>query len=152
MSTVKVFCYGSNMSSERLKDRCEHAQFISKASLPGYQFKFNKKSTDGSGKANIIKTGSENDVVWGVVYEIPEVERKSLNRAEGIGYEKMILPIIKENGESEKTLVYIAIKSKYLDPSLKPTSKYKKYCTDGAKEFKLPLTYLKSLEDFEALE
>lgn len=44
--SLLVFCYGSNMSSKRLKskDRCPNAKFVCVATLPSYKFKFNKKS------------------------------------------------------------------------------------------------------------
>jgi hypothetical protein len=40
-------------------------------------FRFNKRSDDGSGKGNLVATGSQADLVWGVVFEIVDAERES---------------------------------------------------------------------------
>ena len=51
---MKVFCYGSNMNTLRITERCSGANFISTAKVIGWKLVFNKISKDGSGKANLI--------------------------------------------------------------------------------------------------
>lgn len=56
---MKIFCYGSNMSSERITERCSSSRFISRARVTGWKLLFNKRSKDGSGKANLVYTGTK---------------------------------------------------------------------------------------------
>lgn len=66
------FAYGSNMSSVRLKERAPSSRAVGVAQLPEYVLKFHKRSKDGSGKCNALFTGVATDVVFGVVFEMPE--------------------------------------------------------------------------------
>ena len=79
------FAYGSNMDSDRLKQKgieriLENAKI---ARLDDWEFGFTKKSDDESGKANIIPmTGS---IVWGLLldcllYTSPSPRDRSLSR------------------------------------------------------------------------
>ena len=153
---MKVFCYGSNMSSKRLLavNRCPGAKFLCTAFLEQYVFKFNKKSKlgIGSGKGNIIFTGSYSDIVWGLVFEIPEEEEKALDDAEGFGkggYEKD--PISVKNGNDNiAVIVYVARSSEYIDDTEIPFDWYKNHCIKGGIEFDLPKEYIKFLESFES--
>lgn len=90
---MKIFAYGSNMNLNRLKARVPSASKVCNASISGYFFSFNKKSSDGSGKGNITHTNNAADTVWGVVFEIDETEKGMLDEAEGLGngYDESII-------------------------------------------------------------
>jgi gamma-glutamylcyclotransferase len=60
---MKYFAYGSNMLTERLRARVGGAAALSKVCVCGYRVRFHKRSDDGSGKCNIIETGSHEDRV-----------------------------------------------------------------------------------------
>lgn len=88
------------MLTERLKTpkRCASAQPIGIAFVIGYKIAFTKKSKkdDGTGKATIVNTCNESDIVYGVLFEIDDDEDEigRLDRAEGVsdgGY------VVKEN-------------------------------------------------------
>lgn len=152
----RVFCYGSNMSSKRLKskDRCPGAVFLCLAELQQYSFSFNKKSTQsiGSGKGNITFTGNPSDKVWGVVFEIPKNEELALDRAEGFNighYSKERIKVISEKQEFE-VVAYIASDSKFIDNAEIPFDWYKNHCIKGAIEFNLPIEYIDFLHSFES--
>lgn len=83
MSTFLYFAYGSNTGEARIKKRCNSAKKISYASLNKYLLKFNKKSTDGSYKANLKYTNNELNMVYGVIYEISNEQQRELDVAEG---------------------------------------------------------------------
>jgi hypothetical protein len=53
MNTMLIFTLGSNMSCRRLNNRCISAVVKKMAFVEGYRLIFNKKSSDGSAKANI---------------------------------------------------------------------------------------------------
>lgn len=152
---ILVFCYGSNMSSKRLKLRCPNAQFVCVATLPKYQFKFNKKSSlgVGSGKGNIIATNDPNDEVYGVVFEVPKSEEKALDDAEGWkedgsgGYEKDTITV-KSNEEQMEVTAYFASRQEFIDDNELPFDWYKNHCVKGAEEFGLPKQYVAFLKSF----
>ena len=77
---MKIFCYGSNMSSERITERCSSSRFISIAKVSGWKLLFNKRSKDGSGKANLVYTGDVS-LVWGVIFDISEDQKPILDRS-----------------------------------------------------------------------
>jgi gamma-glutamylcyclotransferase len=151
--TIKVFCYGSNMSSKRLKARCPGAVFSYVAELSQYSFSFNKKSTQGigSGKGNIKYTGIPLDIVWGVIFEIPKDEEPALDEAEGFNighYLKVKLIVISEKQKIE-VVAYIASDPEFIDNSEIPFDWYKNHCVKGAIEHNLPNDYIEFLKSFE---
>ena len=85
---MKYFAYGSNMLEERLQSskRVPGATFLAIGSVRGYRLRFHKRSTDKSGKCDIVKTDSAEDVVYGVVFKVPEDQLGKLDRAEGVGH------------------------------------------------------------------
>lgn len=150
---MKIFAYGSNMNINRLKNRVPSAIKISNASLGGYSFAFNKKSTDGSVKGNIEQTKNANDKVWGVVFEMDEKEKEKLDDAEGLGkgYNEKVIEVTGTDGQLIKAQVYIA-DSAVIDNTLQPYDWYKEYVISGAKENRLPEDYRATLENWQATE
>ena len=51
------FAYGSNVCAGRLRRRVPSAVFAGIAKLPKHSFRFHKKSTDRSAKADAFETG-----------------------------------------------------------------------------------------------
>jgi gamma-glutamylcyclotransferase len=149
--TFHYFAYGSNMLSERLKERCPSARALGIAQLPGYTLRWHKRSKDGSGKCDVVAY-RDGQVVFGVVYEIDVSERAALDRAEGCGYgyERRDVEVIL-NGDVVTTSVYIATRNA-TDSALKPYIWYKCLVVAGAKEHGLPAPYIANLEAVEALE
>ncbi len=144
---MKIFCYGSNMSSERITERCSSSRFISRATVIGWKLLFNKKSKDGSGKANLVYTGDES-LVWGVIFDITEEQKPLLDKFEGLGkgYDEVKIRVINDLGEEVECVCYIATEEKYLDNSLKPFDWYKEWCLKGAKQHNLPSEYILTIE------
>ena len=78
-----VFAYGSNMNSDRLKQRIKRRNVEWKIGwLRGYTSKFNKLASDGSGYANIEPEAS--GIVYGVLYLLSEEELQELDECEGV--------------------------------------------------------------------
>ena len=144
---MKIFCYGSNMNTERITERCSSSRFISRAKVSGYKLLFNKRSKDKSGKANLIYTGDKS-LVWGVIFDISEDQKPILDKAEGLGkgYDEYKLIVINDLGEEIECVCYIATDEKYLDNNLKPYDWYKEYCLIGAKQHNLPEDYILTIE------
>jgi hypothetical protein len=135
------------MSSERITERCSSSSFISRASVIGWKLLFNKRSKDGSGKANLVWTGDES-LVWGVIFDISEDQKPILDKAEGLGkgYDEYKLKVINDLGEEVECVCYIATDLKYLDDNLKPYDWYGDFCLLGAKEHNLPKEWILTLE------
>lgn len=148
---ILVFSYGSNMSLKRItgSKRCPQALFFDTAKIKGYRLVFNKISKDGSCKANLQHTGHDKDIVYGIVYRIPLLEKKSLDEAEGKGhgYEEITISVIL-SGENRNICCqcYIAYDESRLSETLKPYNWYMEHCIRGASEFKLPENYLDILK------
>ena len=141
---VAYFAYGCNMSTQWLKNRVVYAKPLSRAKLPNKRLVCNKKSIDGSGKANLVD--SPRDMVWGVLYEIDEVELNKLDLIEG-GYKREILEVITDEGSPVKAHVYISSK---LTKAARPYDRYKELMIKGAREHQLPASYMKYLEQINS--
>jgi len=87
--------------------------------LNGYELKFNKKSKDGSGKANIVVNPEE--VIEGRLFELTNKQLIKLESYEK-GYHKKDVQINVEGKEISAT-IYVADADK-IDNSLKPTEDY----------------------------
>ena len=144
------FSYGSNMSSARLRDRVPSARFVAVAILPAYRLRFHKVSSDGSGKCDALETGNYNDRVFGVVYELADDEKLSLDSMEGLrfGYDEKVVEVITEQGKLN-ILMYFATR---VNSSLKPYCWYKEHVLIGAREHGLPPEYIAQIEAIAAVE
>ena len=150
LTTMIYFAYGSNMNLNRLTARVPSAIKIENAVLKGYVFKCNKISVDGSSKGNIVQTGNETDQVWGVVFELLDIEKSLLDRAEGLGngYNELAVVLLSEKGESTNALTYIADSNRVND-NLLPYDWYKNFIVTGSEQNDLPNTYTEMLRAME---
>jgi hypothetical protein len=144
----KYFAYGSNLLNQRMVDRASSSLVRATGCIEGYKLKFNKRSKDGSGKCNLVKTEDEADRVYGVVLDR---EKPNLDKHEGLGrgYNAEEIRVITENGEI-RAYTYVADNSA-VDDSLRPYSWYKNLVVKGAKQHALPSEYVSHLESFDAI-
>lgn len=117
-----------------------------------HTLRFQKRSKDRSGKADAHFTGDSRDEVWGVIVEIPEDQRKALDKAEGLGqgYDDREVTVYDLNGEAHQVIAYIAEESA-IDPSLRPYDWYKNLVVEGARAHSLPEEYIEGLAKTEEL-
>lgn len=141
------------MSSRRITERCPNSVFIGVAKVSGWKLVFNKRSKDGSGKANLVYIGGDN-LVWGVIWDISEGDKVLLDKAEGLGwgYDELKLFVINDLGEEIECVCYIATDEKYLDNGLKPYDWYKQLCLLGAREHNIPGDYILTIESVGVTE
>lgn len=140
------FAYGSNMPAARLRERCPSARAIGIAELPGHELRWNKRSSDGSGKCDIVVSDAAS--VFGVLYEIANDEKHDLDRAEGLGfgYEEIEIEV-NCGGERVTAKAYRATDT---DTALRPYTWYRGLVIAGAKEHGLPAPYIAGLESVAA--
>lgn len=143
-----TFAYGSNMLTARLRERCPSARPLGMAELTGYELQWHKRSNDGSGKGDIVRTDGEGASVFGVLYEIAVDEKRALDRAKGLGYGYGETEIEVRRGADRLTVkAYVATDT---DPTLKPYTWYRALVVAGAKEHGLPAVYVARLEAVSA--
>jgi hypothetical protein len=145
MNHVWYFIYGSNLYEKQLISRLKSIDEIylqkEKCSLDGYEFTYNKKSTDGSSKANIIKT--ENGIVEGIAILLLEKKLDEFIEKWEKGYLKTEVHIQAGNsGENSqfKFKAYTCISENIT--TVPPTDDYVDRIIAGANENKLPQEYI----------
>ena len=152
MATFTYFAYGSNMLLERLQKRCKTACFLGVAIVHGNTLAFSKKSEDGSGKATIARTASDDTVLYGALFEIDLNERPSLDRSEGADYDRKDEFVVRrvDNDEELTVTTYIA-KHDAMEKNLIPYDWYKQLIVAGAWQGKVPDSYLARLKAIESI-
>ena len=129
------FAYGSNMFLPRLLERIGKYHYGVQTAAIGYEFSYNKKGADKTGKANLKQsTGSR---VYGICFEIDELDFNELNKYEQ-GYKKESIELL-VNGKKECAYTY---KSSDTDDDLRPSGEYKDLILRGAEYWKLDETYV----------
>ncbi|WP_417565753.1 gamma-glutamylcyclotransferase family protein [Marinobacter sp.] len=144
------FCYGSNMSQQRLQARVPSARFVAVAELPSHRLRFHKSAGDGSAKCDAEETGNPADRVTGVVYEIADAEKADLDRHEalGFGYDEKQVELRTERGGLQAWM-YFATR---INKALKPFHWYKDHVLIGARENGLPAGYIAQIEAVESID
>ncbi len=151
MEPFTYFAYGSNMLTERLRQRCRGAKAVGVAVASGYILEFSKKSIDNSGKATLVISTEPKRQVFGVLFEIGLDDRPKLDEAEGkgSGYDrnnKFSVTLLSDGTQAQVT-TYIASASA-VDGSLKPYDWYQALVIVGAEQHELPEAYIASLREF----
>lgn len=130
------------MKTDRLLSRVPSAKVVGRGKIFDRKLVFNKKSRDGSGKANL--EDSSGDVVWGVLYEISSSELRLLDKIEG-GYHRLTMHVQKDDETLIEAEVYA---SNELAFEAIPFDWYKELLICGAQEHQLPREYVKFLKGF----
>lgn len=130
------FAYGSNMLPERLLERIRKYHTSFQASLSNHKFTYNKKSIDGTAKANIEP--NDNAIVYGVCFEIDDDDFKILQEYEG-GYDRRNISINTSEGNETKAVTYI---SSSIDNTRVASDEYKELVLKGANYWGLNESYV----------
>src|SRR5436853_668250 len=79
---VLYFAYGSNMDWAQMNKRCPSARFVGIAALTEHRVGFTRRSVNrGCGVADVIPEAGRK--VWGVVYEVSDLDLDRLDKSEG---------------------------------------------------------------------
>lgn len=130
------FAYGSNMHPERLLERIDKYHTAFQVTLSNYTFTYNKKSNDGTAKANIEPI--DGDVVYGICFEIDDDDFSILQKCEG-GYDRRNVSVTTKEGRETKAVTYI---SSSIDNTLAPSNEYKDLVLKGASHWGLEKSYV----------
>lgn len=130
------FAYGSNMLPERLLERIGKYHTAFPVYLSDYRFVYNKKSCDGTTKANIECIKYE--VVHGVCFEIDSDDIAILQKYE-VGYNRANVSVSYSKDKLTSVVTFI---SSSIDETLKPSSEYKGLVLKGASHWHLDKSYV----------
>lgn len=145
-----VFSYGSNLLLNRILHRTKSALVVDTHELNGFKIVFNKKSTDGSIKANIEKTDDPNDSVWGAIHKLNIKDKPILDQYEnlGNGYDYYTFPL-SINTQVKTIHAYMATDEQHLENGL-PYDWYLNFVIDGSIQNNFPKTYIQKLKAIES--
>lgn len=137
----RYFAFGSNLDRDRLEARIGEVEVVGVGTLAGYRLVVSKPGLDGSAKANVV---AANEVVWGVVYAIPDGELPALDGYEG-GYERVEVSVDVE-GDAVRCWTYVA--EGHTDDL--PFDWYKAHMVRGAEAHGLPVSWRQRLRNIAA--
>lgn len=135
---IHYFAYGSNMAQIQLKNREVFVHNKERGYIRNYQFKYNKKSKDGSSKANIASLVDA--LTYGVCFEIDEDGYSTLKTFEK-GYDEIEIPCFTIDGRMIISKAFISSSIS----SAAPTQEYMLSVVEGARENKLPDEYIERI-------
>ena len=145
---MNYFAYGSNMPTRCMAEWCSSFSLIGAAQLWDFRLAFNKPSTHWGGAAADV-VAAPGHSVWGVLWEIDEASRVSLDEKEtlGVAYAHSDLPVQTRDGQGYEALVYTVIHKRV--PELRPSRSYLDVLIEGAEEHQLPPEYIAWLRSVE---
>lgn len=148
------FAYGSNMNWRQMRERCPSTRFVGVALLADHKLAFTRKSVNrGCGVADAVR--EEGRKIWGVVYEIDDLDVGKLDLSEGYrpGREKNSYwrreCLVLHDGDEQRPLT---VSSYFGDPQGNPplpNSEYRQLIVSGARHWHFPEEYVRDLEAIE---
>jgi hypothetical protein len=129
------FAFGSNMSRRRLEERVGVVNLVGRASLPGYEHRFDKFGFDGTAKGNIAAQRGE--TVHGVLYRLTTRQLSVLTGYEG-GYRGLDVEVSLLGGGVFVAHTFVALKP---GCDVEPSEEYLVHYARGMAEHGLPRTY-----------
>ena len=145
-SDVWYFAYGSNLLVDQKEFRTGKIRRAIPCRLPGYRFAFNKRGTDGLGKANIIPDSSQE--VWGVAYLCDPVAMRTMDASEGVKcghYQHLTVEVTTRDNETLTAVTYVA-GPEFEVEGLSPGQDYRDRIVNGARHHGLPEDYVRRIE------
>lgn len=151
--TVFIFAYGPNMLEHAVQETAPSARSVGMARLKGYEIRWHTISADGSGKCNIAFSRNEEAEVYGIVYEIPAIEKAMLDRVEALGGYRERQVVVELDGLGPKMEMAVSVYcAGQVNQRLRPYAWYKDMVVDGARQRGLPDSYVSALVAVEAID
>jgi gamma-glutamylcyclotransferase len=152
------FAFGSKMDLREMRAPCPSAQFVAVARLPDHRLDFTAYSeSHACGVADAVSQHGES--LWGVVYDVPEIEFARLDRSEGYqpgrpAHENDCVRgqrhVHRDGNAHEPILVWLYLASRKPHSPV-PNSSYKGLMVGGARFWHLPPDYVAQLERIDAV-
>jgi gamma-glutamylcyclotransferase (GGCT)/AIG2-like uncharacterized protein YtfP len=140
--TALYFSYGTNMDPVGMRERAPGARSLGAARLGGWRLTFTADAPDdGYGVPHIVP--DDNDEVWGVLWEVTEVELKALDDYEGVDSGAYVRDriVVTRGGRESEAVVYMTPPRSHRPPS----KEFVAQLVRGAEAHSLPITYIERL-------
>ena len=148
------FAYGSNMNWNQMRERCPSSRFVGIVVLRDYKLAFTRGSVNRRcGVADVV--AEDEAQVWGVVYEIADVDVGKLDASEGFrpGRDKNSYHrrecLVFLDGEDQRPLTVSAYFGDPQPTPPLPNAAYKNLILTGGRHWHLPEEYIRELEQIE---
>lgn len=148
------FAYGSNMDWQQMKERCPSARFVGVAVMRDHKLGFTRESTRrGCGVADAVAEDGRS--LWGVVYEITDLDLSRLDISEGYmpGRNKNSYwrreQIVYASHPLNYPITVVTYFAEREDNPPMPNETYKNQILEGARYWHLPAEYIAELENIE---
>lgn len=141
---IYYFAHGSNMWQPRLEARVGAVRVHGIARLADHALRWHKRSTDGSGKCDVV--ASIADCVWGVLYEVQAPQLQDLDAVEGVGngYLRDSSLSVACDGQTIPVSMYRA-QASHVAADLLPYDWYHGLVLAGARAHGLPADYVETI-------
>jgi hypothetical protein len=131
------FAYGSNLSTRQMHSRCPGARPVGPAVLYGWNLRFCVAAPHlGGATAGIEPSQHDNDLVWGLVWDLSTEDKSNLDATEHGGYKPLIVRVkFVGSGQDESAFTYVPV-----ERQTQPTAAASAYLNDmiaGATEHHL---------------
>jgi gamma-glutamylcyclotransferase len=148
------FAYGSNLNWQQMQGRCPSARFVGVALFADHKLAFTRESVNrGCGVADAVRERGWK--IWGVVYEIDDLDVGKLDVSEGYrpgreknSYWRRECLVLLDGDEQRPLTVCSYFGDSQSNPPL-PNSEYKQLIVSGARHWRLPEEYVRDLEAIE---
>ena len=146
------FAYGSNMDWNQIRERCPSARFLGVAVLLDHRLAFSRYSSSSTRKCGVADAVEyEGNQVWGVVYDIDELDVGNLDKKEGFqpgrksnSYQREQRHVFLDGHRNEPLAVAIYFATPEPGAHL-PSQKYKDLILSGANYWHLPENYIRDI-------
>ena len=140
-----------------MRERCPSALFIGIAMMPDYRLAFTRRSiTRDCGVADAVL--HKNGKLWGVVYEIADLDIGKLDKSEGYqpgreknSYWRRESIVFLDGNEQAPITVWTYFAERETNPP-RPNQAYKDLILAGARYWQLPKDYINELERIEVAD
>lgn len=142
MESVHYFAFGANMSSVVLRRR--RIEIISRepARLRGYRLVFDMAGVPWVEPAFAsVESDPEHDV-YGVLYQLPPAQLERVGSYEGGGYSVIEVDVEGERSGTKRARAY---QTRHPTHGLCPSRRYLRVLCEGARENRLPPSYISEL-------
>ena len=141
---MNYFAYGSNMSTDYIRDYCPSARFLQRAFLPNFHIEFRRYSKDlEGGISSIIEAPGE--LIKGVLYDVDEKELLAMDILEDVPqdvYRRDPFLVLGEDGQWHRADLY---RVSHPAGPYTPSRKYVDFMVAGAKEHGIDPEYTAKL-------
>jgi gamma-glutamylcyclotransferase (GGCT)/AIG2-like uncharacterized protein YtfP len=146
---IRYFAFGSNMAESVMASLCPRSRLVGRAELRDHRLGFRRRSIrTGTGVADAVP--SQDESVWGALYEIDEACLAALDRKEGQGWAYERVPVMVHLEVEVEPTEAITYRVVHPEPAeVPPSEHYVRGLLHAARERRLPSSYIENLSHIQ---